>query len=37
MSRDIKDILKKIEASPKKALGQNFLINKKKIQKIAEE
>ena len=23
MSRDIKDILKKIEASPKKALGQN--------------
>ena len=37
MSRDIKDILKKIETSPKKALGQNFLINKKKIQKIAEE
>lgn len=37
MSNNIKEILEKLGTSPKKSMGQNFLINKHKIQKITKE
>ena len=37
MSKEIRDILKNIDARPKKGLGQNFLINKRKINRISDE
>ena len=37
MPEEVKKILENLKAFPKKALGQNFLINKTKINKISEE
>ena len=37
MTKEIRDILKNIDARPKKGLGQNFLINKRKINRISDE
>ena len=37
MSSEIKNVLNNIGTSPKKGLGQNFLINKEKIGRISNE
>ena len=37
MSSEIKNLLNNIGTSPKKGLGQNFLINKEKIDRISNE
>jgi len=37
MSKKIKEILQSLNTSPKKSLGQNFLINEGKINKIVDE
>jgi len=37
MSKHVKEILKKLGTSPKRSMGQNFLINNQKIQKITKE
>ena len=34
MSKNIKELLKNLKTYPKKSMGQNFLINKNKIEKI---
>ena len=37
MSSEIKNLLNNIGTSPKKGLGQNFLINREKIDRISNE